>query len=98
MARCVHCAEPLMKDEGVCPLCGGEQPLAWLTNLVYILVFLFVQGSIYRLIWPNSTSLIRYGVYFILTVIALVAALWIWKRLRLGPFAAPSDHNKSDSN
>lgn len=87
MPRCVHCAKPIMKGEEICPSCGGEQPVSWMVTLVYVLAFLFVQGTIYRFVLPNATSLITYGAYFAATALVSVALLWAWKRLR-------RDHNK----
>ncbi len=81
MARCVHCAKPISRGEETCPICGVEQPVEWMVKLVYVLSFLFIQGAVYRLIWPRAGSLLYYGIYFAATSV-LAIALWLgWKRL-----------------
>jgi RNA polymerase subunit RPABC4/transcription elongation factor Spt4 len=50
--KCVECGADLSEGQAVCPKCGAEQPVKWLTWLVYILLGLFVIGAIYRLIFP----------------------------------------------
>jgi hypothetical protein len=84
-----------MNDGGeVCPYCGGEQPVAWMVTLVYTLAFLFVQGALYRLFWPNAVSMAKYGAWFAVTTL-LAAPLWyLWKkfRLRRGSMKPVADH------
>jgi len=98
MPRCIHCAKPVKEGEKICPSCGGEQPIGWMVNLVYILAFLFVQGTVYRLIWPNALSPVAYGAYFAATSIAAIGLLWAWKRFRKDR-AKPilRDHEEADS-
>ena len=81
MALCVHCAKPILRGEEICPGCGGEQPVAWLVSVVYFLTFLFVQGTVYRLIWPNVNSIVHYIVYFAVTAAIAIAFLRIRKLL-----------------
>jgi RNA polymerase subunit RPABC4/transcription elongation factor Spt4 len=50
--KCVECGAELAPDQMTCPKCGTEQPVKWLTYLVYILLGLFVIGAVYRLIAP----------------------------------------------
>jgi len=50
--KCVECGTDLSQDQSECPKCGAEQPVKWLTWLVYILLGLFVIGAIYRLFVP----------------------------------------------
>ncbi len=67
MARCVHCGQTIKAGQEICPLCGGEQPVEWMVKLVYVLAFLFIQGVVYRLIWPDAESIVAYGIYFVTT-------------------------------
>jgi len=81
MAKCVHCGRDIGTEDKICPSCGGEQPIEWMVEVVYVLAFLFVQGVIYRLIWPNAESTLGYAVYFVLTgAIALAARFYLRKR------------------
>lgn len=50
--KCVECGAELAGDQIACPKCGTEQPVKWLTWLVYILLGLFVVGAVYRLFVP----------------------------------------------
>lgn len=74
MPRCVHCGQSIKSDREICPACGGEQPVEWMVKLVYVLAFLFVQGVVYRLIWPEAESILVYGIYFIITGGLVLAA------------------------
>ena len=85
MKKCAHCGKDINAKDEVCPSCGGEQPVEWMVKTVYILAFLFVQGVIYRLIWPNTESNLGYAVYFVVTT---VLALVVWFRLRKRPAAS----------
>lgn len=67
MSQCVHCNHSIPQGEEICPHCGGEQPVEWMVKLVYVLFFLFAQGVVYRLIWPEAESIAHYAVYFLLT-------------------------------
>ena len=98
MPRCVHCAKPILKGEEICPSCGGEQPVTWMVTLAYALVFLFVQGAFYRLIWPNATSLYAYGLYFTVTTLAAAVISYAWKRLRRDRAIPPDNRQETDSD
>jgi len=81
MPECVHCRQTIARDEEVCPHCGGEQPVEWMVKLVYVLSFLFVQGVIYRLLWPTTESVVGYSVYFAVTcALALLIRNYLRKR------------------
>lgn len=80
MVRCVHCGKSIPRDTDICPHCGAEQPIQWIVTLVYLLAFLFVQGVVYRLIWPNANSLAHYLVYFFITIIIGIGIYLGWKR------------------
>ncbi|HUT51853.1 MAG TPA: hypothetical protein VM658_00535 [bacterium] len=49
--KCERCGGDLEKASGLCPECDERAP-KWLLWTVYGLIFLFVVGLIYRLIWP----------------------------------------------
>ena len=72
MTKCVHCSQPIAEGAHICPSCRIEQPVSWMVSLAYLLTFLFVQGAVFRLIWPNAQSLLKYGVYFAATSLAAV--------------------------
>jgi len=84
MAQCVHCGQNIEQKDEICPSCGGEQPIEWMVKVVYVLAFLFVQGVIYRLIWPNAESTLGYAIYFVATG-ALALAAWFYLRKRPKP-------------
>jgi predicted nucleic acid-binding Zn ribbon protein len=84
MIRCVHCGKTVPQGSDVCPACGAEQPIQWVVTLVYFLAFLFVQGVIYRLLWPNANSFPHYLVYFLITLAIGVTGYLAWKRYRQG--------------
>lgn len=94
MARCVHCGKTLPNNAEVCPVCGAEQPLQWVVTVMYLLVFLFVQGVIYRLIWQNVNSFSHYLVYFFVTLTIAVAGYLAWKRYRQAFIADADKHDK----
>ncbi len=81
MPQCVHCNRSIAQNEEACPHCGGEQPVEWMVKLVYVLAFLFIQGVIYRLVWPQAESMVLYAAYFAVTsAIALLALFFLRKR------------------
>ena len=80
--ECIKCSEPLAKDAKACPKCGEEQPVLGLVYAVYVLLFLFVQGFIYRMIWPEVESTAHYAIYFIVTLSAAAAAVYGYRKLR----------------
>ncbi len=81
MAQCVHCGQTIASGDEVCPKCGGEQPVEWMVKLVYVLAFLFIQGVVYRLLWPNVESFVGYVIYFVVTT-AFALGIWIYLRRR----------------
>ena len=80
--ECIKCSEPLAKDVRVCPKCGEEQPVMGLVYAVYVLLFLFVQGFIYRLVWPEVESTLHYAIYFAITFLATAAAVYGYTKMR----------------
>ena len=67
--------------EGALPDGAFEPAPAWMVTTVYVLLFLFVQGTVYRIIWPDESSLLHYGVYFLVTA-APTIVLVRWRRKR----------------